>query len=128
MYKRQTLTAARVVAGRGRVVACFQPHLYSRTRDFAAEFGRALAPADLVVVTDVYGAREEPMPGITGRLVADAATEAGSRHVTYVAGLDDVPAALAALVRPGDVVLTLGAGNVTRVGPETAALLAGRRP
>lgn len=123
-----TLTAARVVAGRGRVVACFQPHLYSRTRDFAAEFGRALAPADLVVVTDVYGAREEPMPGITGRLVADAATEAGSRHVTYVAGLDDVPAALAALVRPGDVVLTLGAGNVTRVGPETAALLAGRRP
>ncbi len=119
-----TLTAARDAAGTGRVVACFQPHLYSRTRDFAEEFGRALALADVAVVTDVYGAREQPLAGITGELVADAAMDAGALLVTYVPKLDDVPAVLAAVAQPGDVILTLGAGSITRVGPETADILA----
>lgn len=118
-----TLTAARTVAGQGRVIACFQPHLYSRTRDFADEFGEALTLADVAVVTDVYGARELPMPGITGELVADAAMDAGAVMVTYVPDLADVPAALAALAEPGDIILTLGAGSITTVGPLTAAAI-----
>jgi UDP-N-acetylmuramate--alanine ligase len=121
-----TLTAARAAAGTGRVVACFQPHLYSRTRDFALEFGRALAAADVVMLTDVYGAREEPMPGISSELVVTAAREAGA-DVRYVPALSDVPAALAGLARDGDVILTLGAGDITTAGPELARLLeAGR--
>jgi len=121
-----TLTAARAAAGTGRVVACFQPHLYSRTRDFAIEFGRALAAADIVVLTDIYAAREEPMDGVTSELVVTAARDAGA-DVRYVPALSDVPAALADLALDGDLVLTLGAGDITTVGPALAGLLeAGR--
>jgi len=121
-----TLKAARSAAGTGRVVACFQPHLYSRTRTFAIEFGRALAAADVVMLTDVYGAREEPMPGVTSELVVNAAREAGA-DVRYVPALAAVPTALAELVRNGDLVLTLGAGDITTAGPALAQLLeAGR--
>ncbi|MDR1711731.1 MAG: UDP-N-acetylmuramate--L-alanine ligase [Propionibacteriaceae bacterium] len=118
---RATLEAARSVAP-GRVMACFQPHLFTRTRDFADEFGKALALADVVVVLDIYPAREDPIPGVTGALVADAAALAGA-EVQYVPELDDAPERLAALVRPGDLVLTLGAGSVTQVGPKLAARL-----
>ncbi|MCA0252121.1 MAG: UDP-N-acetylmuramate--L-alanine ligase [Actinobacteria bacterium] len=123
-----TLTAARVYAGQRRVVACFQPHLFTRTRDFADRFGRALALADEVVVLGIYPAREDPIPGVTGALVADATRELlGPARVRYVEALADAPAALAALVVPGDLIVTLGAGDVTVVGPELARLLeAGR--
>ncbi|MBI4901287.1 MAG: UDP-N-acetylmuramate--L-alanine ligase [Actinobacteria bacterium] len=121
-----TLTAARAAAGTGRVVACFQPHLYSRTRDFAVEFGQALAAADVVVVTDVYAAREEPMAGVSSELVVRAARDAGA-DVTYVPALADVPAALAGLAREGDLILTLGAGDITTAGPLLAELLEARR-
>lgn len=121
-----TLKAARGAAGAGRVVACFQPHLYSRTRDFAVDFGRALAAADVVMLTDVYAAREEPMPGVTSELVVTAARDAGA-DVSYVPALSDVPAALAELARDGDLILTLGAGDITTAGPALARLLeAGR--
>jgi UDP-N-acetylmuramate--alanine ligase len=121
-----TLTAARAAAGTGRVIACFQPHLYSRTRDFAVEFGKALAAADVVVVTDVYAAREEPLADVSSELVVRAARDAGA-HVTYVPALADVPAALAGLAREGDLILTLGAGDITTAGPLLAELLeAGR--
>ncbi len=121
-----TLKAARAAVGQGRVVAAFQPHLYSRTRDFATEFGVELAQADVVVVTDVYAAREQPMEGVTSELVVAAAKDAGA-DVTYVPSLDDVPAILAGLVRPGDLVLTLGAGDVTTVGPLLVSLLEAAR-
>ena len=85
-------------------------------RIFAEEFGRALAAADLVVLTDVYPAREEPEPGVTGELVVDAARAAGA-DVRYVPDKTGLPAALADLVRGGDLVMTLGAGDITRVGP-----------
>ncbi len=121
-----TLKAARTAAGTGRVVACFQPHLYSRTRDFAVAFGRALAAADIVMVTDVYGAREEPMPGISSELVVTAARDAGA-DVRYVPALNDVAVALAELAHEGDLILTLGAGDITTAGPALARLLeAGR--
>jgi UDP-N-acetylmuramate--alanine ligase len=113
-----TLRASREVAGPGhRVVVAFQPHLYSRTRAFATEFGAALGLADEVVVLDVYGAREDPEPGVTGALVAGAVTLPPDR-VHYVPRWAEVPAVLAALARPGDLVLTMGAGDVTVLGPE----------
>ncbi|MEA5053695.1 MAG: cyanophycin synthetase, partial [Propionicimonas sp.] len=118
-----TLTAARVYAGQHRVVACFQPHLFTRTRDFAGEFATALAAADVVVVLGIYPAREDPIPGVTGRLVAEAAGLAG-REVHYVEAMPQAAAALAGLVTAGDLVVTLGAGDVTKVGPRLAELLA----
>ncbi|MDN5795235.1 MAG: UDP-N-acetylmuramate--L-alanine ligase [Intrasporangium sp.] len=115
-------TAVGLAAGRGRVVAVFQPHLYSRTRDFAVELGAGLAQADVVVVMDVYAAREDPIPGVTGELVADAARAPGV-EVHYVPSWSAVAPAVAALARPGDLVLTIGAGDVTMIGPEVLRLL-----
>ncbi|WP_098959106.1 UDP-N-acetylmuramate--L-alanine ligase [Pseudonocardia sp. N23] len=112
-----TLRAARSVAGPGRVIVAFQPHLYSRTRLFAAEFGVALGLADEVVVLDVYGAREDPEPGVTGALVADA-VDLPRGAVRHVPSWSEVPAVLAGIARPGDLVLTMGAGDVTVLGPE----------
>jgi UDP-N-acetylmuramate--L-alanine ligase len=103
----------------GRVIAVFQPHLYSRTRIFAAEFGAALGLADEAVVLDVYAAREDPEPGVTGALVADAA-----HNARYVPAAADVPAVVKSIAAPGDVVLTMGAGDVTRLGPLILAELA----
>ena len=112
------LRAARdVVAGTGRVVVAFQPHLYSRTREFAADFGRALALADEVVVLDVFGAREDPEPGVTGALVADAVPLPAGR-VRFVPRWSEVPAVVAKIARSGDLVVTMGAGDVTVLGPE----------
>jgi UDP-N-acetylmuramate--alanine ligase len=108
------LRAARAIVGDGRVVAVFQPHLYSRTKIFATEFGAALGLADEVVVLDVYAAREDPVPGVTGQLVAEAVPGGAAR---YVPSFDDVPAVVASVAAPGDLVLTMGAGDVTRLGP-----------
>jgi UDP-N-acetylmuramate--alanine ligase len=109
------LRAARdITTGGGRVIAVFQPHLFSRTRIFAAEFGAALGLADEAVVLDVYAAREDPEPGVTGRLVADAVPGGAAR---YVPDFADVPAVVASLARPGDLVLTMGAGDITKMGP-----------
>jgi len=103
----------------GRIVAVFQPHLYSRTAFFGRALGAALAAADLVVVTDVYGAREEPQPGITGKLVVDGVLEQQpSRRVAYLPRRADVPGYVSARARAGDLVLTIGAGDVTVLGEE----------
>lgn len=117
-----TLAAARQAYPDHRLVAVFQPHLYSRTREHGEAMGRALAAADLVVVADVYGAREQPEPGITGKLVADAAVASGA-FVLYEPKRSALAAEVAGLVREGDVVFTLGAGDVTRVGDEMRAIL-----
>jgi UDP-N-acetylmuramate--alanine ligase len=111
---RATLSAARTLDAR-RIVACFQPHLFSRTRELAREFGRALTIADVVVVVDVYPSREraEDFPGVSGLLVAEAAADAApGRTVVWAPSFDDAERRLAAELRPGDVLLTLGAGNV----------------
>ncbi len=115
---RAALAAARN-GGWPRVVAVFQPHRYSRTAELWPEFGRAFADADEVVVTDVYGAGEAPVPGVSGRLVADAARrEFPAMPVHYVAGRSDLRAAVGALLQPGDLCLTLGAGDLTSLPDE----------
>jgi UDP-N-acetylmuramate--alanine ligase len=121
------LEAARALAGSGRVVVAFQPHLVSRTRLFGEAMGQALGAADEVVVLDVYVAREEPDPAVTSRLVADAVPLPGE-HVHLVPGLEEAAAELARHARPGDLVLTLGAGSVTDVGPQVLALLSTALP
>lgn len=116
-----TLAAARQVHPKRRLVALFQPHLYSRTRDFAAEFGRALTGCDLALVTDVYPSREKPIPGISGELIVSAAREAGQDQIIYLSDKKAVNDRLEALIRPGDLLLTLGAGDVVRFGEEYLA-------
>jgi UDP-N-acetylmuramate--alanine ligase len=116
------LQAARSLAGDGRVVVAFQPHLVSRTRIFGPAMGEALGAADEVVVLDVYVAREDPEPGVDGALVArHVPLPAGSVHL--VPDRSDTAEVLARLARPGDLVLTLGAGDVTLVAPEVLARL-----
>lgn len=121
---RGDLEAARALAGEGRVVAAFQPHLVSRTRIFGEAMGVALGAADEVVVLDVYVAREDPDPAVTGRLVSDAVPLA-AEHVTYADSLAEAARALAERARPGDLVITLGAGDITGVGPQVLDLLGG---
>jgi UDP-N-acetylmuramate--alanine ligase len=117
------LRAARDIAPAGRVIAVFQPHLFSRTRIFASQFGAALGLADEVFVLDVYPAREDPEPGVTGELVASAVP--GGRAV-FLADRAAAPAAVADAARPGDLVLTMGAGDVTALGPPIVAALGAR--
>jgi len=120
------LRAARDIVsspGGGRVIAIFQPHLYSRTRIFAGDFGAALALADEAIVLDVYAAREDPEPGVTGRLVADAVP--GGRAV-FLPDRTQAAQVITKIAEPGDVVLTMGAGDVTALGPQLVEAL-GRR-
>ena len=119
------LQAARSLAGDGRVVVAFQPHLVSRTKIFGAAMGEALGAADDVVVMDVYVAREDPEPGIDGGLVASH-VPLDPAHVHFEPSWSKTPALLVERAGPGDLVLTLGAGDVTLVGPEVLDLLAER--
>ncbi len=118
------LSAAREVVGEGRLVVAFQPHRYSRTLAFAAEFGAALGAADEVVVMEVYAAGEEPVLGASGATVA-AAVPLPDDRVVFEPSWTAVPHLLADRARPGDLVLTLGAGDVTAIGPEVLRLLSG---
>ncbi|MGF7237489.1 MAG: UDP-N-acetylmuramate--L-alanine ligase [Frankia sp.] len=120
------LRAARDVADGGRVVVAFQPELYSRTAVFATDLGRALGQADAVVVMDVFGAGEDPLPGVTGALVA-AAVPLPPESVVYEPSWSSAAARVAELARPGDLVLTVGVGDVTLLGPELLRTLAESR-
>jgi UDP-N-acetylmuramate--alanine ligase len=120
-----TVGVARDLA-QGKVWAVFQPHLYSRTARFHDEFGESLIGADEVVITDVYGSREEPVPGVTGAMVAEAVVRHGGK-AHYVPHRSDLAGFLASRVAEGDLVLTMGAGDVTLVPTELALLLAERR-
>ena len=109
-----------------RIVAVFQPHLYSRTRDFYEDFGRAFMDTDILFVTDVYPSRETPIEGITGKLVAEAALAAGHRHVAYIEDKEELLHAVSDCVKDGDIVVTFGAGDINKVGHELTKLLRGR--
>jgi UDP-N-acetylmuramate--alanine ligase len=120
---RATLDAARAAFVGARLVAVFQPHLYSRTRDFTDAFGAALALADVVWVTDVFPAREAPIPGVTGESVAVAARRAGAREVHYHASLATLAGPLSDTLGSGDVVITLGAGSIETLGQDVLGRL-----
>jgi UDP-N-acetylmuramate--alanine ligase len=137
---RATLAAARAALPGRRLVVAFQPHLYSRTRDFASEFGTALSQADEIFLTEIYPAREQPIAGVTSSLIEEAVGMAARRagagtpppagspapptgRLAWRGERRDLAAALASAVRSGDVVITLGAGDITRTGPELLAHL-----
>ena len=121
---RATLSAAREAYPGRRIIAAFQPHLFSRTRDFAADFADALGMADACFLADIYPAREQPMPGVTSALIAEPMARAG-KATAWQGPRSAMAAALAAAVRDGDVVITIGAGDITKTGPELLAALGG---
>jgi UDP-N-acetylmuramate--alanine ligase len=125
---RATLAAARTAFPYRRIIVAFQPHLYSRTRDFLDDFASELSQADVILVSDIYAAREDPIPGIhaTG-LVRKLAQTAPGKSVIYAGGLAEVPDRLAWIARPGDVVFSMGAGDIRRAGETFVELLMKQR-
>jgi UDP-N-acetylmuramate--alanine ligase len=119
-----TLAAARGAFPGRRVIVAFQPHLYSRTRDFAADFGAALAASDMLFLTEIYAAREKPIPGVTSDLIVAAVKAAGGR-LSWRGPRTELADALASSVRDGDVVVVMGAGDITRTGPELLERIGG---
>nr|WP_206328324.1 UDP-N-acetylmuramate--L-alanine ligase [Streptomyces sp. S3(2020)] len=117
------LEAMRGAAGDARILVVFQPHLYSRTQELGKEMGQSLSLADASLVLDIYPAREDPIPGVTSDLIIEAARAAGA-DVTPVHDKADVPAVVAGMAKPGDLVLTMGAGDVTDLGPRILDRLA----
>ena len=110
----------------GRVIAVFQPHRYSRTRALYREFGDSFAAADAVLVTEVYGAGEMPQPGVNGKLIVDAICETrGHPEVYYIPQQDAIPRVLGDISERGDLVLTLGAGDISQVGESLLYVLEG---
>lgn len=106
-----------------RLVAVFQPHLYTRTRDFYQEFGRSFLNSDVFVCTDVYPAREAPIEGISGELIANAAKKFGHKHVVYVKDKNDLPKKLIELKKDGDIIITMGAGDIWKYNEKFVALI-----
>lgn len=111
------LEAMRAAAGDARILVVFQPHLFSRTQELGKEMGQSLSLADASLVLDIYPAREDPIPGITSELIIEAARAAGA-DVTPVHDKAEVPSVVAGMTKPGDLVLTMGAGDVTDLGPQ----------
>jgi UDP-N-acetylmuramate--alanine ligase len=124
---KATLAAAKA-GWRRRVVCVFQPHLYSRTRDFYEEFGRAFFNAGILLVTDVYPAREEPIQGVSGELIANAAKGFGHKHVHYIPDKKMVPDFLMKIKQTGDIIITMGAGDIWRFGEEFIRHLRAKSP
>lgn len=116
-----TLAAAREAFPRATIHAVFQPHLFSRTRDLAEDFGRSLLAADRVLVTDIYPSREKPIPGVSAELIVDVARRSGHRRVDQVHDREEAKQLLAGEVAPGDLVITMGAGDVYRLAEELVA-------
>ena len=110
-----------------RIVTVFQPHLYSRTRDFKEEFARSFFNSDVLIVTEIYPAREEPIPGIDGDMLAELVRRYGHRGVHYVADKEDLAEYMLGVVQPGDTVITMGAGDIYRYGQEFVKALTDQR-
>lgn len=120
---KATLQAARAGWPEHRLVAVFQPHLYSRTQQLFEEFGMSFFDADVLVVTDVYPSREAPIEGVTGKLIADAAASFGHKNVIYVEDKKDIPAKLQEFCTEGDMIITMGAGDIYKYGDQFGKIL-----
>jgi UDP-N-acetylmuramate--alanine ligase len=118
---RATLSALRAMT-KGRIIVAFQPHRYSRTKALLDEFVHSFKEADVLVLTEIYAASEEKIEGVTGSLVADRIREGGHEHVIFVPNTEDVAGVLSGLAKPGDMVVTLGAGDIYKVGDQLSAL------
>ena len=121
---KATLETARAVSGSGRVMVMFQPHRYSRTQALQQEFGNAFVRADKIFVTDVYAASEKPIPGVTGQTIVDAIARQGHDGAQYVPARQQLPAAVGPLLEPGDLIMSLGAGDIHEQGTRLASDLA----
>jgi UDP-N-acetylmuramate--alanine ligase len=106
-----------------RLIAVFQPHLYSRTRDFYQEFGRSFLNSDVFICTDIYPARELPIEGISGKLIADITKKFGHKNVNYIENKKDIPAFLQKIKKGGDIIVTMGAGDIWTYGDEFVSML-----
>jgi len=115
---KATIHAARKGWPDRRLVVVFQPHLYTRTQQLYQDFGLSFFDAEVLVVTDIYPAREKPIEGVSGKLIADTARDFGHRGVNYVADKNELPAKLVEIVKPGDLVITMGAGDIYKYGEQ----------
>lgn len=111
-------------ASAGRILAVFQPHLFSRTRDFYRQFAEALHHADEALVADIYPAREEPLPGITAAMITDYAASIGYKNVRYIGLKENAVEELMTVARPGDMIITMGAGDIFRINDKLMKRLA----
>ena len=118
-----TLSGIRNGWNNRRLIAVFQPHLYTRTRDFYQEFGRSFLNSDIFICTDVYPAREKPIEGVSGQLIADAAKKFGHRNVLYIKDKTEIPHTLIEMVKNDDIVITMGAGDIWRYNQEFVNML-----
>ena len=118
-----TIKAARRGWEDRRIVAVFQPHLYSRTQEMHQEFGLSFFDAEVLVVTDIYPSREKPIEGVTGKLIADTAKTYGHRDVHYVRDKRDLPSRLTSIVEDGDIVITMGAGDIYKFGEQFTEMI-----
>ena len=123
---RATLAAAKIGSGGRRTLVLFQPHRYSRTHDLMGEFARSFNNADTLLVTDIYAASEEPIEGVTAEALTEAIARYGHKDAHYIGGLENAAQLIRERVQPGDMVITLGAGTVNRVGDQILELLRGR--
>ena len=120
---KATLAAAKIGSNGRRIVVLFQPHRYSRTQDLMEEFARSFNNADSLFITDIYAASEEPIEGITAETLTEAIKRFGHKDVQYIGALDNAATTIRDMVQPGDLVLTLGAGTVSRVSDQLLSLL-----
>ena len=127
MYKRQTLKGVRNAYPQRRIIAVFQPHLFSRTRIFLNEFADALCAADEVIVTSIYASREKPIDGVSGEQIVMKMKSSGFDNVRYEPDKGKLPAQLEQEITDGDLVLVMGAGDIRTVGESLAALLQDER-
>jgi UDP-N-acetylmuramate--alanine ligase len=123
---RATLAAAKIGSGGRRTVVLFQPHRYTRTHDLMGEFARSFNNADTLLISEIYAASEEPIEGVTGETLTDAIKRYGHKDVHYIGGLEGAAQTIRERVQPGDMVITMGAGTVNRVGDQIVELLRSR--
>ena len=117
-----TLKAAKI-GWNGRIITIFQPHLYSRTRDFYRIFGQSFFNSDILIVTEIYPAREKPINGISGRLISDRAIECGHKNALFLSSEFEIIEYIKKIVKPNDIVITMGAGDIWKIGEKLIQIL-----